>query len=138
MRRCRNTGWLALILMVLLSASGCLKKQVRLNPSPSVPAATASAAISHDKNGNKLVDLKVKHLAKPESLTPAHSVYLVQIQPRGGAPIRQGQLEVNSNLEGELKFPTTYKTFEIFVTAEDSAMADQPKGPEVLRQSVSG
>jgi hypothetical protein len=55
MRRCVNTGLLALVLMVLLSACGCLKKQVRLNPSPSVPAATAAAAISHDKNGNTLV-----------------------------------------------------------------------------------
>jgi len=84
------------------------------------------------------VDLKVKHLAKPENLTPPHSVYIVWMQPRGGAPIKQGQLEVNSNLEAEFETPTTYNSFEIFVTAEDSSMVTQPTGQEVLRQTVSG
>ena len=121
----------------LLMASACGKKQVKLNPASSVPAASATAQLTHDDNGNTIVDLKVKHLAKPGNLTPSRSVYVVWVQPRGGAPIKQGQLQVNSNLEGEFKSPTTYKTFEIFVTAEDSSEVTQPSGQEVLRQAVT-
>jgi hypothetical protein len=128
----------ALAALALLAALGCSHKQVKLNPASSVPAATARAELTHDDNGNTIIDLKVKHLAKPENLTPSRSVYIVWVQPRGGTPIKQGQLEVNSNLEGEFKTPTTYRSFEIFVTAEDSSSVTQPTGLEVLRQSVSG
>ncbi|MFY9789948.1 MAG: anti-sigma factor [Candidatus Sulfotelmatobacter sp.] len=134
----RKTSLFLVTFAVLGFAFGCGKKHVNLNPASSVPAATASAVLTHDSNGNTIVDLKVKHLAKPENLTPPKSVYVVWIQPRGGAPIKQGQLEVNNNLEGEFKSPTTYKTFDIFVTAEDSGDVTQPTGQEVLRQAVTG
>jgi hypothetical protein len=129
---------LLLAALAIVPTSACGKKHVNLNPATSVPAATATAELTHDDNGNTLVDLKVKHLAKPENLSPPRSVYVVWIQPSGATPIKQGQLQVNSNLEGEFKTPTTYKSFEIFVTAEDSAMVNQPTGQEVLRQRVSG
>ena len=127
-----------LVCAVLAVTVGCGKKHVNLNPASSVPAASATAVLTHDSNGNTIVDLKVKNLAKPENLTPPESVYVVWIQPRGGAPIKQGQLEVNNKLEGEFKSPTTYKTFDIFVTAENSGQVSQPTGQEVLRQVVTG
>ena len=127
-----------LVLAALVFAVGCGKKHVTMNPASSVPAASASAVLTHDSNGNTIVDLKVKHLAKPENLTPPKSIYVVWIQPRGGAPLKQGQLQVNDKLEGEFKSPTTYKTFDIFVTAEDSGDVSQPTGQEVLRQTVTG
>jgi hypothetical protein len=133
----RTPAQLVALLAVALLNSACGHK-VKLNPAPSVPAATATAELTHDSNGNTVVDLKVNHLAKPENLTPPRSVYIVWIQPRGGTPIKQGQLQVNSNLEAEFKSPTTYKSFDIFVTAEDSALVTQPTGQEVLRQTVSG
>jgi len=127
-----------LIFSVLLFSFACGKKHVNLNPASSVPAASASATLSHDSNGNTIVDLKVKNLAKPENLTPPRSVYVVWIQPRGGNPIKEGELQVNNNLQGEFKAPTTYKSFDIFVTAENSANIEQPTGQEVLRQMVTG
>jgi hypothetical protein len=128
---------LAALFLVAFPFTSCGKKEVRLTPSSAVPAATATAQLSQDKNGNTVVQLKVKHLAKPENLTPPKSVYVVWIQPRGGQPIKQGQLRVNDNLEGEFKSPTTYKSFQIFVTAEDSATVTEPSGQEVLRQDIS-
>jgi hypothetical protein len=123
---------------LFLSLLACSEKQVHLTPATSVPAATATADVSHDDNGNTIVDLKVKHLAKPENLTPSKAVYMVWIQPHGQAPIRQGQLKVNDDLEAEFKTPTTYRSFEIFVTAEDSASVSNPTGQEVLRQDITG
>ena len=116
---------------------GC-EKQIHLTPATTVPAASAIADVSHDGNGNTIVDLKVKHLAKPENLTPSKAVYMVWIRPRGAAPIPQGQLKVNDNLEAEFRTPTTYKSFEIFVTAEDSASVSSPSGQEVLHQDITG
>lgn len=129
--------YFAVLLAALLSCVACAKK-VKLNPANSVPAATATARLTKDSNGNTIIDLKVKHLARPENLTPPKSVYVVWIQPRGSSPIKQGQLEVNNNLEGEFKSPTTYKSFDIFVTAEDSSSVTAPTGTEVLRQTVTG
>lgn len=126
------------ICALLVFATACGKKHVNLNPASSVPAASATAVLTSDSNGNTIIDLKVKNLAKPENLTPPKSVYVVWIQPRGGAPIKQGQLQVNNKLQGEFKSPTTYKTFDVFVTAEDSGAVDHPTGQEVLRQAVAG
>lgn len=115
----------------------CSANHVRLTPATTVPAATARAEVSQDKNGNTLVDLKVEHLAPPQNLTPSKSVYVVWIQPRGAAPIKQGQLKVNDKLNGEFKTPTSYKVFKIFVTAENSASVSSPSGQEVLRQEIT-
>jgi hypothetical protein len=130
--------YLVFIAALLFVVAGCGEKQVRLTPGTSVPAATAVAKVSQDDNGNTIVDLKVKHLAKPENLSPAKAVYMVWIQPQGAAPIKQGQLNVNDNLEAEFRTPTTYKSFEIFVTAEDSTSVTSPSGQEVLRQDITG
>lgn len=127
-----------LVIGLLGFAIGCGRKHVNMSPASSVPAASATATLTHDSNGNTIVDLKVKNLAKPENLTPPKSVYVVWIQPRGGEPIKQGELRVNDKLQGEFKAPTTNKTFDIFVTAEDSANVDHPTGQEVLRQTVTG
>jgi hypothetical protein len=128
-----------IVTLALLGLSlGCGKKQVNLNPSASVPAATATAKLTKDSNGNTIVDLRVKNLAKPENLTPPKSVYIVWIAPRGGAPVKQGELQVNNKLDAHFSTPTTLRTFDIFVTAENDANVTQPSGPEVLRQTVMG
>lgn len=129
---------LIFITALFFLVAGCAGKKIHLTPATSVPAATAVADVSHDDNGNTVVDLKVKHLAKPENLSPAKAVYMVWVQPPGAAPIKKGQLTVNDNLEAEFKTPTTYKSFEIFVTAEDSASVTRPTGQEVLRQQITG
>jgi hypothetical protein len=116
---------------------GCGGKKVPMNASTSVPAAAGHADIGSDRNGNTTIDLKVHHLAKPESLTPPATAYVVWIQPSGQAPQNQGQLHVNENLDGEYKTNTSYKKFDLFVTAERDVHASNPSGPEVMRQQVS-
>ena len=130
-----------LLVCALLSVAafglGCGGKKVPMNASTSVPAAAGHADIGTDKNGNTTVDLKVHHLAKPEALTPPASAYVVWIQPSGESPKNQGQLQVNSKLDGEYKTNTPYKKFDLFVTAENNPQATTPAGPEVMRQQVS-
>jgi hypothetical protein len=125
-----------LLVVGLILMLGACAKHVRLTPATTVPAATAKADITHDSNGNTIINLDVKHLAKPENLTPPASVYIVWVQPRDGAPIKQGQLQVNDDLSAHFKSPTTYKTFRLFVTAEQSANVTSPSGQQVLSQEV--
>lgn len=128
---------LTALLGSLLLLAGCVKR-VPLTAATTVPAAQATADLTHDHNGNTVVELKVKHLAEPQNLSPPAQVYVVWFQPPGQAPIKEGQLEVNHNLKAKFRAPTTFKTFTILVTAENSANVAQPTGQEVLRSQVTG
>jgi len=122
--------------LLLLLVAGCAK-QVRLTPSSYTPAAMGTAKLTEDKNGNTVVNLKVEHLAQPSSLSPPRATYVVWIQAPGGSAVNQGQLQVDSDLKGEFRSPTSYKTFDLFVTAEDSASVTYPGDTKVLWQTVS-
>ncbi len=128
-----------LVSAVILSIAvgiGCAGRHVHMTAASSQPAAQGVATLKHDKNGNLTVDLKVKHLANPQNLTPPKSTYLVWIQPTNGEVHKLGELRVNDKLEGEFKAPVPSSNFQIFVTAEDGPTVTQPSGTEVLRQTV--
>ena len=103
-----------------------------------VPAATAKLKVEQDKqNGNTKIDLKVEHLAKPSSLTPPANVYVVWVQPRGGAPEKEGALGVDNDLKGELKAVTVQKDFDLLVTAENSEAATYPSSVQIFQTHVT-
>lgn len=105
---------------------------------PQVPAASGTVKVTRDKdNGNTAFDIKVRHLALPSSLADPASVYLVWVQPRGAAPVKQGALGVDKNLNGEFKSVTVSKEFDLFVTAEQSENISEPSGPKVLRVHIN-
>jgi hypothetical protein len=133
----RWTATLVVSLLLSLAATvACGGKNVHMTPASTQPAAQGVAELKHDKNGNLTIDLKVKHLAKPEALTPPKSTYIVWIQPPNGAVSKLGELKVNDNLQGEFKAPVPAANFQILVTAEDGPTVSQPSGSEVLRQTV--
>jgi hypothetical protein len=124
-----------LVLILLFSNVASAKKYV-LTPATIVPGAAGDLDVGNDKNGNTEVKIKVRHLAKPEGLTPAKSVYVIWIQQTGGTAERAGLLKVNSKLEGSFETTTPYKGFDVLITAEDDPNGKSPAGPEVLRGSV--
>jgi hypothetical protein len=132
---CKISGVVILVVTSLTIASASHK--YKLNPSSIAPAATGEVEVDKDKNGNTTINLKVKHLAKPENLSPPQTSYVVWIQKPGGDPENQGQLKVNGKLEGEFKAVTPYKSFQIFITGETNPNASAPSGPEVLRQQIT-
>lgn len=111
-------------------------KDFPLTASPSVPGAKGKVDIDKDQNGNRKVKLEVQHLAKPNTLTPAQTGYVVWIQARGKDAENKGQLRVNGNLDGKLETTTPYEEFDIFVTGEENPSATAPAGPEVLRGTI--
>ncbi|HVB36284.1 MAG TPA: hypothetical protein VND42_03505 [Candidatus Acidoferrales bacterium] len=110
--------------------------KVIMTAASSVPSAKATVEVSHDRNKNTAVEMRVRYLAHPSALTPAEEVYVVWIQASGHAPENEGELHMDSNLKGEFKTPTPYKQFSIFVTAEQSAQVRQPEGQQVLTANV--
>jgi hypothetical protein len=100
------------------------------------PAAEGKVSTSTDRNGNTGVDVQVKHMATPQSLTPAQQTYVVWVQPRGKQPEVLGTLRVNEDLEGSLKATTPYKDFDVFVTAEDTMKPETPSSMIVLKGTV--
>jgi hypothetical protein len=126
---------IVLALAVLSAGVGFAKKYV-LTPASIVPAAAGELNVGTDKNGNTELKIKLRHLAKPEGLTPPKSAYVIWIQQAGGTPERIGILKVNSKLEGSFESTTPYKAFDLSITAEDDPNLKSPSGPEVLRGSV--
>lgn len=128
-----------LVLVALLAiwpwSSG---KTYHMAAATTVPAASGTVHVQRDKNnGNTKLDIKVRNLAKPASLTPSESVYIVWVRPDGGVAVKEGAIGVDKNLNGELKVATTSKDFDIFITAEQSEGVTMPSDVEVLHTHVS-
>lgn len=118
-------------------APGCASKET-LSASPALPAAEGSLKCGKADNDNTGIDLKVKHLANPERLTPPASVYVVWVKPdKDAAPQNIGALEVDSDLTGRLKTVTALRRFELFVTGEATGQTPSPSGSPVLWANCS-
>jgi hypothetical protein len=131
----RRTVTLFLLLSFLL-ATAAWGREDRLTNTGTAPAAEGKIITDNDRNGNTGVDIEVKHMATPQSLTPARQTYLVWVQPRGKDPELLGALRVNDKLEGSLKAATTYKTFDVIITAEDNVKPDTPSSTVILKGTV--
>jgi len=133
--RHRNIA-LFLLLSFLLANTTAWGREDRLTNTGAAPAAEGKVLTDNDRNGNTGVEVHVKHMATPQSLTPARQTYLVWVQPRGKEPELLGALRVNEDLEGSLKAATPYKAFDIFITAEDNLKPETPSSMVILKGSV--
>ena len=111
-------------------------REDRLTNTGASPAAEGKVITDNDRNGNTGVEIQVRHMATPQSLTPPKQTYLVWVQPRGKDPELLGALRVNSDLQGSLKAATTYKDFDVLITAEDSTKPEMPSSMVILKGTV--
>ena len=112
-------------------------KRETLTVSRTIPGASAYANVGHDKNGNTTVDLHVKFMPNPSTLTPAETNYVVWVQPRGHAPENKGKLRVNSNHHGSIMLRSPYRVLNVFITAEASAQVTRPTGQQLIYGLIS-
>ena len=133
----RHTAAVVAISALLLSLVAIARgDEIPLTASPIAPGGEGKISFEHDRNKNTRFTVHTKHLARPDSLTPAKAQYVVWVQPRGKDPQNIGTLKLNENLEGSVSGTTPYQTFDVIVTAEDSGNADRPSGPEIFRGTV--
>lgn len=119
----------------LLVGAGCAQR-VEFIGSPTVPAATAEAKVTRDRNNNSQVDLEVRYLAPPENLTPPKSLYVVLVEGSEGRIMNMGQMNVDRNRRGSFKGVTPLNEFRILITAEDLAAATRPSEQVMLRTEL--
>ncbi|MFO0679169.1 MAG: hypothetical protein U0169_21760 [Polyangiaceae bacterium] len=128
----------ALATALFVAMTGCGSNYV-MSTSPGVPGAEGTVVPSRSDQGNTEVELTVKHLPPPEKIASGAKVFVVWVQPADGkaSPNNVGALKVDEDHKGKLKTMTPFKSFNLFVTPEDSGEATAPSGQKVLWTSVS-
>lgn len=129
--------FLAVFALAGLSALACGSRHVRLNPTNIVPAAQGRATLGLNANGETTVDLELTHLTPPGRLSPPCRAYVVWIETDDEPALRKGELRVADDWRAQLSFVAPARSFDIFITAENTALGDAPRGPELLRASVN-
>ena len=120
-----------LALSLALSTAAC-SQTIKFRPSTVAPAAQAEVSISKDGHGNSIVQLEVKHLASPSSLTPPRGAYVVWAGSADGRLANLGAIKVDKNLSASMTTTAPFGEFSIFITAEDSPTMSYPAGIRVL------
>ena len=126
----------SLVIALTLCTVGLIAKKFPLTAATTVPAARGDVEIGKDRNKNTEIKMKVEHLAKPESLTPPRSSYVVWLQEKGSEAENQGQLRLDKKLQGNFRGVTPRKNFDVFITAEQDPAVKAPAGPEVMRATI--
>ena len=125
-----------LVAITFLLTTAAWSREDKLVSTGLAPAAQGKVITSTDRNGNTEVEVQVKHVANPHSLTPPRESYIVWVQPRGMQPQMLGALRINEDLQGSLKATTTYKDFDVLITAEDNMKPETPSGSVILKGAV--
>ena len=120
----------------LLCTLAYAAKKYPMTAASIVPGARAQIDITKDNNGNTKLKMIVRHLANPENLTPPATGYVVWLRERNGPSENQGQLKMNKNLEATFESVTSFKSFDVFVTAEQDFATKGPSGSEVLKATI--
>jgi hypothetical protein len=121
---------------VLALAPASYAKNYPMTASNILPGATAQLQVSKEKDGNSQLQVKATGMAKPGRLNPAATTYIVWVQQEGAQAISQGELKVGHNHKGDIKMATTFRTFNVFVTAETDSNTTLPSEQVVLRATV--
>lgn len=113
-------------------------RELQLTGSPSLSSAQGTAKVSTTDDGNTQIDLDVKHLAPPEKVNAGATAFVVWVKDVNSEtnPHNLGALKVDENLNGSMKAVTSLRSFDLYVTAEPNATADQPTGEQLLRTNV--
>ena len=121
---------------VLALAPSSYAKTYPMTASGILPGATAQLQVDKEKDGNVQLELKATGMAKPGRLNPAATTYIVWVQQEGSDATNQGELKVGDNHKGDMKMATTFRTFNVFVTAETDSNTTLPSEQVVLTATV--
>lgn len=130
---------IAMLIVVGLAVLSCNgARQIRLDSNSDIPAAEGTIKVSTTENANTMIELVVEHLALPQRVNPAATVYVVWIRGNeaGAQPQNLGALKVDDNLKGSISVVTPLRWFELYITAEPSQMSTMPTSKKLLYKSV--
>ena len=131
----RKSG-LRTVVFLLLAATLLIASDFKLIPTSVVPSAEGVVKAEKDRNGNTKLDVRVRHLAPPQRLTPPQQNYAVWVEASGQSPRLVGELRVNEDQEGSLTAAVPEKVFDVLVTAESMPTPAAPANLGVMRGHV--
>lgn len=121
-----------LILPGVFFIAGCAGASVLQN-GPEAIATEAKAEVERSSNSNSHIQLKIKHLAKPEKFSPSAKHFVVWVSSKGSANAQNvGAFNVDDELKAEIETVTPHERFELFITAEPSREASVPTGRKLV------
>lgn len=128
-----------LVAVGALALVGCGPSTWYLTAGPQTAAAQGHVTAMAGPNDNTKLVIKVKHLASPDKVQPAATVYVVWVRGVGAADVPQnvGALRLNGDLSGELETTTSLREFDLLITAEASASAERPGSDSVLKGRIA-
>jgi len=133
----KRSSTMSLVCLAILLAGGLAwAKTYHFTGTRVDPSAMGDIDLTHDKNGNGIVSIRVEHLAKPAMLTPPSTMYVVWFQQPGSDPENEGQLQVDNGLRGSLRTTTPLHNFDVFITAETDPTVKTPSDAVVLRGTI--
>ena len=133
-------GSLFVAFMTTAMAVSAYADTLVLASSPEIPAAEGRVRTRVTQNGNTEINLRVKHLAPPDRITPGTAVFVVWVRGLAQGSLAQnlGGLRVNKNLSGKLRGATSLKAFDLFLTCEALQSVTAPTGRELLPVHYAG
>lgn len=128
------------VILAALAFGGCAllplprsQGAAKLVASSAIPSVEGTAQFGETDDGNTSITLQARHLAHPERLTPPAHTYVVWLQPsKKDPPQNIGALAVDDGLNGSLQAITPFKSFELFITAEQAPDVRAPAGEPLL------
>ena len=127
------------LLIAVPVLAGCAgPSTVRLTGNSDIPGAEGVVTTSTTNDGNTKLDINVKHLAPPEKVDPAASVFMVWVRglESDSQPVSQGALIVNSDLNGQMETSTPLRAFELYITPESAQSVTVPAGKTLLSARI--
>jgi hypothetical protein len=123
------------MLGILLILGVSCRTAIDFPSSSALPAAEVKAKVKQDKNHNYKIKLEAEHLAEPTRLQPSKDVYVVWIETENNNSQNIGQLTTKGSKDASLETVTSYKPVRIFITAEDRANLEYPRGEVVFESN---
>lgn len=128
--------FIPLIIIVVLSVSGCSKK-LTFQQSTVVPAAKGYVKINKDENKNYRIRLELSNLAEIKRLDPQKESYVVWMSSDNNTTTNLGRISSSGSLLSKrltvsFETVTAIKPSLIFITAENESNTKYPAGKTIL------
>ncbi len=128
--------FIPLIIIVVLSVSGCSKK-LTFQQSTVVPAAKGYVKITKDENKNYRIRLELSNLAEIKRLDPQKESYVVWMSSDNNTTTNLGRISSSGSLLSKrltvsFETVTAIKPSLIFITAENESNTKYPAGTTIL------
>lgn len=129
----RHPAILALCLCTGLH-TGCASRYEKATEAPAY-AGLAKISVTVNKTNNRVVKLRVDHLAPPNRIDPSLTAYVVWFSVPGHGVTRAGALDYDRDRRrGRLHATTPHSKFEVLISLENNRSASAPSERVVLRQ----